>query len=64
MVLVPHGEFTMGSQDHQDEKPHNVVLDAYYIDKYEVSNERLQSLHESHTARSARLLGRPTSQQT
>ena len=39
MVLVPRGEFTMGSQDHQDEKPHNVVLDAYYIDKYEVSNQ-------------------------
>ena len=38
MVLVPHGEFTMGSQDHKDEKPHNVVLDSYYIDKYEVSN--------------------------
>lgn len=39
MVLVPRGEFIMGSNDHQDEKPHNVVLDAYYIDKYEVSNK-------------------------
>ena len=39
MVLVPKGEFTMGSQDHKDETPHNVVLDAYYIDTYEVSNK-------------------------
>lgn len=38
MVLIPRGEFVMGSEEHQDEKPHNVVLDAYYIDKYEVSN--------------------------
>jgi len=39
MVLVPRGEFIMGSEDHKDEKPHNVVLDAYYIDKYEASNK-------------------------
>ena len=39
MVLVPRGEFIMGSQEHQDEHPHNVVVDAYYIDKYEVSNK-------------------------
>ena len=38
MVLVPRGEFTMGSKEHSDETPHQVVLDAYYIDKYEVSN--------------------------
>ncbi len=38
MVMVPKGEFSMGSKEHQDEHPHNVVLDAYYIDKYEVSN--------------------------
>ncbi|MGD9851770.1 MAG: SUMF1/EgtB/PvdO family nonheme iron enzyme [Nitrospirales bacterium] len=39
MVLIPRGEFVMGSEEHQDEKPHNVVLDAYYIDTYEVSNK-------------------------
>lgn len=38
MVLIPKGEFTMGSKDHSDELPHQVVLDGYYIDKYEVSN--------------------------
>ncbi len=43
MVLVPKGEFVMGSQEHQDERPHNVVIDAYYIDKYEVSNQDYQA---------------------
>ena len=40
MVLVPEGEFTMGSDDGSaDEKPvHQVFLDTYYIDKYEVTN--------------------------
>jgi formylglycine-generating enzyme required for sulfatase activity/uncharacterized caspase-like protein len=39
MVLVPAGEFTMGSNDRDDEKPpHRVHLDAYWIDKYETTN--------------------------
>lgn len=40
MALVPAGEFIMGSDDGKDdEKPaHTVYLDAYYIDKYEVTN--------------------------
>ena len=40
MVLVPEGEFTMGSNDGEDhEQPvHEVFLDTYYIDKYEVTN--------------------------
>src|SRR5512147_232729 len=39
MVLVPAGEFTMGSHDgSDDEKPvHQFSLDAYYLDKYEVT---------------------------
>ena len=39
MVLVPAGEFTMGSNDgSDDEKPaHQISLDAYYIDKHEVT---------------------------
>jgi len=39
MVLVPAGEFIMGSNDgSDDEKPvHQVYLDAYYLDKYEVT---------------------------
>jgi formylglycine-generating enzyme required for sulfatase activity len=41
MVLIPAGNFVMGSEEgYIDEKPaHTVYLDAYYIDKYEVTNE-------------------------
>jgi formylglycine-generating enzyme required for sulfatase activity len=40
MVSVPAGEFWMGSDDGEpDEKPRRrVYLDAFHIDKYEVSN--------------------------
>lgn len=39
MVLVPAGEFMMGSdQGEQHEKPaHRVYLDAFYMDTYEVT---------------------------
>lgn len=41
MALVPSGDFSMGSADgEKDERPaHTVYLDAFYIDKYEVTNE-------------------------
>jgi formylglycine-generating enzyme required for sulfatase activity len=41
MVLVPEGEFQMGSgRGLADEQPvHTVYLDAFYIDKYEVTNQ-------------------------
>jgi len=40
MVLIPAGEFQMGSNDgSSDEKPaHTVYLDDFYMDKYEVTN--------------------------
>jgi formylglycine-generating enzyme required for sulfatase activity len=39
MVYVPAGEFVMGSNDHDDEKPpHTVYLDAFWMDKFEVTN--------------------------
>jgi len=39
MVYMPGGEFTMGSGLYEDEKPiHDIYLDAYWIDKYEVTN--------------------------
>ena len=44
MVYVPEGEFEMGSteydyEDYDDEEPvRQVYLDAYWIDRYEVSN--------------------------
>jgi formylglycine-generating enzyme required for sulfatase activity len=46
-LLIPAGEFVMGSPDGEgadDERPqHTVYLDAYYIDKYEVTNARYQA---------------------
>ncbi len=41
MALIPEGFFITGSNDHgDDERPeHKVYLDAYWIDKYEVSAE-------------------------
>jgi serine/threonine protein kinase len=43
--LIPEGEFTMGGNDgNADERPvHLVYLEAYYIEKYEVTN----SLYEA-----------------
>jgi len=40
MVLVPAGEFTMGSESgYEDERPaHTLSVDDFYIDKYEVTN--------------------------
>jgi len=39
MMFVPAGEFTMGSNDNDDERPpHPVSLDAFWMDKFEVSN--------------------------
>ena len=42
MVSIPRGEYTMGSHEHSDEAAHQVVLDAYLIDKFEVSNARFK----------------------
>lgn len=42
MVLIPAGEFTMGSDTsgNAEARPgHTVYVDAFYIDKYEVTNE-------------------------
>lgn len=48
MVYVTAGEFIMGSDNGDyDEKPvHKAYLDAYYIDKYEVTNARYQKFIE------------------
>ena len=39
MVLIPAGEFEMGSNNMPSEQPvHTVHLDAFYIDRHEVTN--------------------------
>ena len=45
MVLIPAGEFQMGSNDGRDnEKPvHTVYIEAFYIDKYEVTNAQYKA---------------------
>ena len=47
MVLIPAGEFQMGSNDDEslgDEYPiHTVFLDAFYIDKYPVTNAQYKA---------------------
>lgn len=51
MVLIPEGEFLMGSPEGEgasNEHPqHKVYLDAYYIDKYEVTFEQYNKFCES-----------------
>ena len=46
MVLVPAGEFTMGSeQGDDDEQPiHRVYLDSFYLDTFEVTNGRFAKM--------------------
>lgn len=41
MILIPEGEFIMGTDDRlNDEKPaHVVYIKAFYVDKFEVTNE-------------------------
>ncbi|NSW53369.1 MAG: SUMF1/EgtB/PvdO family nonheme iron enzyme [Anaerolineae bacterium] len=44
MVYVPEGVFTMGSEegDIYEQPAHEVYLDAYWIDMYEVTNEQYE----------------------
>jgi formylglycine-generating enzyme required for sulfatase activity len=47
-VLIPAGEFTMGRADAGEElTPHRVKLDAFYIDKHEVTNAQYQAFCEA-----------------
>jgi formylglycine-generating enzyme len=49
MVLIPVGEFTMGSDkgDDDEEPIHKVFLDGFYLDKYEVTNGRFAKFVEA-----------------
>jgi len=54
MVLIPAGEFLMGTDERlPDEGPaHKVTLPAYYIDKYEVTNLQYRKFNEATRRRS------------
>lgn len=47
MVLVPAGEFLMGNEVEGDAPSHRVYLDAFYIDRQEVTNARYLKFVES-----------------
>ena len=49
MILIPAGEFTMGSDKAEgDEGPaHKVLLDAFWIDRYEVTNGQYMKFMEA-----------------
>ena len=40
MVLIPAGEFRMGGSENNEKPVHSVYVDAFYMDKYEVTNEQ------------------------
>jgi formylglycine-generating enzyme required for sulfatase activity len=56
MVLIPAGEFIMGSDDRlPDEGPqHRVTLPAFYIDKFEVTNLQYKKFNDATHGRSPR----------
>jgi serine/threonine-protein kinase len=63
MRLVPAGEFTMGSNDtgELDVRPaHLVTVDAFYMDTYEVTNERYDACVYAIKCRKPLQLGSPT----
>ena len=63
MVLIPAGDFRMGSNTtaaYSDEKPvHTVYINAFYIDKYEVTNEEYKRFIDANPWwRKDRILGK------
>lgn len=47
MILIPEGEFTMGSDKYSAEKPvQKIHIDKYYIDKFLVTNKQFQKFVE------------------
>ncbi|MEE2714129.1 MAG: formylglycine-generating enzyme family protein [Planctomycetota bacterium] len=53
MVLIPSGEFTMGSEDGEDDEkpPHSIKVGAFLMDRYEVTQKmfpRLELSNPSH----------------
>jgi iron(II)-dependent oxidoreductase len=47
MILIPSGEFIMGIDEGYDNSPaHNVKIDSFYLDKYEITNAHYQKFCE------------------
>jgi len=44
IVLIPAGEFEMGSKSAEDETPHTVHLSAFTIDKFEVTQKQFEKV--------------------
>ncbi len=59
MRLIPAGEFTMGSDsgDAEAQPAHVVTLEAFYIDKYEVTNEMYRACVEADICRKPKQAG-------
>src|SRR4051812_44633731 len=49
MALIPGGDFTMGSERHQPEErfAHPVRVDAFWIDRHEVTNAQFRRFVEA-----------------
>jgi len=44
MILIPAGEFQMGSKAAEDETPHTVKLSAFFVDTFEVTQEQFEKI--------------------
>jgi formylglycine-generating enzyme required for sulfatase activity len=51
MVSIPGGQFTMGDKDEPDATPHEVVVSAFLMDKFLVTQEYYQKLMGDNPAR-------------
>jgi iron(II)-dependent oxidoreductase len=50
MVLIPAGEFLMGSEQAPHERPpRKVNVDTFYIDRFEVTNQDFKAVFTAHT---------------
>ncbi len=47
MVLIPGGRFVMGSENPGESPPHEVEVDSFYLDKYEVTNREYKEFIDS-----------------
>ncbi|MBN2373855.1 formylglycine-generating enzyme family protein [bacterium] len=60
MVLIPEGKFKMGSDSHEEDGPvHEVYLDAFYIDRFEVTNAQYMIFLKATGNRPPTTWGRP-----